>query len=149
MALSSCKPVMTDPQGRELIKHGTALFPVACYHDNISEMDVAWHWHDELEVLVVETGTARVAVNGTDRIVKQGEGSFINTGALHGVWPEGTETCRLRSIVFHPRLVGGGVDSIIWQKYLEPLLSDPGRPWVYFSGLQPWERDASAAIQAA
>lgn len=90
-----------------------------------------------------------MAVSGTDHIVKQGEGCFCNAGVLHGVWPEGTETCRLRSLVFHPRLVGGSVDSILWQKYLEPLLSDPGRPCVCFSGPQAWERDAVKAIQAA
>lgn len=149
MALSSCGPVATDQQGRELIEHGTPLFPVACYHDNISEADVPWHWHNELEILVVETGTARAAVNGTDCIVRQGEGFFVNSGALHGVWSEGTEPCRLQSVVFHPRLVGGSVDSIIWQKYLEPLLSDPCRSCVYFSNTQEWERDASKAIQEA
>lgn len=147
MALSSCGPVLTDPQGRELLEHGTPLFPLACYHDNINETNVPWHWHDELEVLVVETGTARAAVNGTDHIVKQGEGFFFNAGVLHGIWPEGTEVCRLRSIVFHPRLVGGSVDSIIWQKYLEPLLSDSCRPYVYFTNLHEWERAASHAIQ--
>lgn len=147
MALSSCGSVMTDRQGRELLEHGTPLFPAACYHDNISEASVSWHWHDELEVLVVEAGTARVSVSGTDRMVKQGEGFFFNTGVLHGIWPAEAEVCRLRSIVFHPRLVGGSVDSIIWQKYLEPLLSDPRRPWVYFTNLREWERDASMAIQ--
>lgn len=149
MALNICGPVTTDQQGREMIEHGTALFPVACYHDTISEAAVSWHWHDELEILVVETGTVRVSVNGTDRLVKQGEGFFINAGALHGAWPEGQEACRLCSVVFHPRLVGGGVDSILWQKYLEPLLSDTCRPWLHFTGALTWEREASKTIQEA
>lgn len=149
MALSSCGSVVTDRQGRELVEHGTPLFPVACYHDNISEMGVPWHWHDELEALVVESGTACAAANGTTCIVEQGEGFFVNTGVLHGVWPEGEEVCRLRSLVFHPRLVGGGVDSILWQKYLEPLLSDPCRPFVHFANAGGWEREASQAVQDA
>lgn len=149
MALSVCGPVSIDQQGRELIEHGTPLFPVACYHDNISEAEVPWHWHDELEILIVETGTARISVNGTDHMVKQGEGFFINSGALHGVWKTGREPCFLQSVVFHPRLVGGSVDSIIWQKYLEPLLSDPCRPWVHFANIQEWENAASRAIQGA
>lgn len=149
MALNSCGCVVTDPRGRELVEHGTPLFPAACYHDNISEANVPWHWHDELEVLVVETGTARAAANGTDYIVKQGEGCFFNTGVLHGIWPEGAETCRLRSLVFHPRLVGGGVDSILWQKYLEPLLSDPCRPFIHFANTAGWEREACQVIREA
>lgn len=149
MALSVCGPVSTDRQGRELAGHGTALFPVACYHDNISETAVSWHWHEELEILVVEAGAARVSVNGTDHIVQQGEGFFINTGVLHGVWPEGEGPCRLHSVVFHPRLVGGGVDSILWQKYLEPLLCGPDRPCVHFTGGREWERAASRAVRGA
>lgn len=98
MALSVCNPISTDAKGRELIQHGTALFPVACYHDDLHQFEVAWHWHEELEVFTAEEGTARVSVNGADHIIRQGEGVFINTGILHGVWQEGDSACRLRSI---------------------------------------------------
>lgn len=149
MALRVCLPVSTDQHGRELAEHGTALFPAACYHDDLSEMEVSWHWHEELEILVIETGTARVSVNGIDHIVRRGEGFFVNTSALHGVWQEGEELCLLRSIVFHPRLVGGSVDSILWQKYLEPLLADTSRPCVHFAEVQEWEKAAVRAIREA
>lgn len=46
-------------------------------------------------------------------------------------------------------MVGGSVDSILWQKYLEPLLSDSCRPCVYLSNVQGWEGAASRAIQKA
>ena len=149
MALSSCIPVSTDAKGRKLIEHGTALFPVACYHDDLQRLEVAWYWHEALEVLVVEKGTARVSVNGADHLVRQDEGFFINTGILHGAWQEGAEPCRLHSIVFHPRFVGGSVDSILWQKYLEPLLTDSSWPCVYFSNRSVWEAAASKIIEAA
>lgn len=63
MALSVCEPIMINQQGRELTKHGTALFPAAFYHDRLSEAAVPWHWHDEIEVLFIETGTSHVSVN--------------------------------------------------------------------------------------
>lgn len=149
MALSVCGSVATDRQGRELVEHGTPLFPVACYHDNISEADVPWHWHDELEALVVETGIVRVSANGTNYLIKPGEGFFVNTGVLHGGWPEGEGPCCLRSVVFHPRLVGGSVDSILWQKYLQPLLSGSCLSCVHFTNAQEWERAAARSIQEA
>lgn len=99
MALSVCGPAAPDPQGRELVKHGPPLFPAAGYHDSISEAAVPWHWHEELEALVVEAGTARVSVNGTDHIVKRGEGFFINAGGA------GTLLPALRGV---PSQVGGG-----------------------------------------
>lgn len=149
MALSECTPVSTDHRGRELVTHGTALFPVACYHDNISRQPVTWHWHEELEALVVRSGTARVGVNGGEYHLGPGDGLFINTGVLHSVWDEGEETCLLDSAVFHPRLVGGGMDSILWQKYLEPLLSDRCRPCVVLSGGGGWESEAAEAVLGA
>lgn len=149
MALGTCGVPSVDRQGREMKEHGTPLFPAACYYDNISESCVPWHWHDELEILVVGTGSARVCVNGTDHTVRQGEGFFINAGALHGIWPEAGEPCLLRSVVFHPRLVGGSVDSILWQKYVEPLLCDPCRPCVHFANIREWEGAAAQAIQTA
>lgn len=103
MALSPCGSVVTDRQGRELTAHGTPLFPAACYRDDISEAAVPWHWHDELEFLVVEAGAARAAVTGAERIVRRGEGFFINAGVPHGIRPEGPDACRLRSVVFHPQ----------------------------------------------
>ena len=149
MALSICAPISTDLSGRELVEHGTALFPVSCCHDDLNRSAVAWHWHEELEVFAVEHGCARICVSDTEYIIKQGEGVFINSGVLHGAWQVGEEPCRLRSLVFHPRFVGGSVDSIIWQKYLEPLLCDTSRPCIHFSGGQEWERAAINAICAA
>lgn len=59
MALNKCKAAATDEQGRELAAHGTPLFPVACYHDDLRETPVPWHWHEECEALVIEAGAAR------------------------------------------------------------------------------------------
>lgn len=149
MAMSTCGSSAIDRQGKELLEHGTALFPAACYRDDIGREPVPWHWHDEMEVLRVDRGSARICVRGKDCAVREGEGFFINAGVLHGIWPLESESCNLRSVVFHPRLVGGSVDSILWQKYLEPLRSDPCLPCVHFGKLQPWERDASEAILEA
>ena len=52
MALSLCRTTVDD-SARELMEHGTAAFPIACYHDDLQAEPVPWHWHEELEVLVV------------------------------------------------------------------------------------------------
>ena len=39
MALSTCN-CNVDPSGRELVQHGTAAFPIACYHDDLSVNEV-------------------------------------------------------------------------------------------------------------
>lgn len=147
MGSQICSATM-DAQKRELVVHGSPLFPVGCYHDDISEQTVPWHWHEELEAVVVTTGAAEVSAGGERRTVRQGEGFFINSGILHSVWPAEPGECRLHSLVFHPRLVGGSLDSIFWQGYLEPLLSDADRNRIcWLDSAMPWHQEALEAVE--
>lgn len=148
MAISPCAS-KTDPKGRELVRHGTALFPAACYHDDLSQDIIPWHWHTELEAGVVTEGAAVVAA-GTERFVLEaGMGFFITSGVLHTVLASGGAVCRLRSAVFHPRLVGGGADSVFWQNYIQPLLAEDAPKCVRLDGGAPWHSEALQAVGAA
>ena len=120
MALSSYSGKVNS-EGLELQQHGTAMFPAGCYHDDLTYENVPWHWHDELEVLIVTEGAAVCATDREQTSLRTGEGCFFNADVLHAVWKEGGGVCRLHSISFHPRLVGGAVESVFWQKYLLPL----------------------------
>ena len=120
MALSACN-TETDSAGRELTVHGTAAFPIACYHDDLEAAPVPWHWHEELELLIASEGGVLAAAAGEKYTLAEGDGLFINAGVLHADWPLAVGRCRLHSVVFHPRLVGGSPDSVFWQKYLQPL----------------------------
>lgn len=148
MALTPCG-TRTNQQGLELNQHGTGLFPIACYHDDVTRSPVPWHWHPELEAGVVTRGSAVVAA-GTERFtLKQGEGFFINSGVLHGMRALGQSECRFHSAVFHPRLVGGSADSIFWQNYIQPLVTDGSRQSVRLDRSEPWHGEALRAIEAA
>jgi len=148
MALSLCNTT-TDRQGKELVEHGTALFPIACYHDDLRVEAVPWHWHEELEGILVETGSVIVAVEGESYRIEQGNGCFINGGALHSVWSAKAGECRLHSMVFHPRLVGGSLDSIFWQGYLQPILSEASSRCVIFHQGVSWNDQALMAMEDA
>lgn len=148
MALTLCG-TQTNRQGMELKQHGTGLFPIACYYDDLLREDVPWHWHTELEVGVVTEGSAMVAAGNERFPVKQGDGFFINSGVLHAMWSRDGMGCRFHSAVFHPRLVGGGADSIFWQNYIQPLVTDETRHSIRFTPLEPWHRQALEAIERA
>lgn len=148
MIHSCCAPIRTDRQGRELLKHGSIDFPIACYHDDLSAQKCDWHWHDELELLVVSEGSAIVSAATHKYHLHTGQGAFINSAILHEVYAASDTACRLHSMTFHPRLVGGSLESIYWQEYLNPLMSD-----VTLSGLllQPqtaWQRELLHIIEA-
>ncbi len=148
MALSLCN-TKTNAQGRELIEHGTGLFPVACYDDDLIKESVPWHWHDEWEAVVVSQGTAVITAGTKKYTVKQGEGIFINAGILHAGWSKDSSACHVHSVTFHPRIVGGSIDSIFWHNYVQPLLTNPILKDIYFDGSEPWHKEAIQAIESA
>lgn len=148
MAVSLCL-TQTDAAGRELVHHGTAPFPVACYHDDLAAVPVTWHWHEELEVLLVSEGSVLAFAGAEKYTLQEGCGVFVNAGVLHADQPAAPGGCRLHSLVFHPRLVGGSPDSVFWQNYLHPLVSDASRGCVYLDKDVPWQRQALGDIERA
>ncbi|MCI8598406.1 MAG: AraC family transcriptional regulator [Lachnospiraceae bacterium] len=146
MALFPCNAVI-DERGHESNFHETA-FPIGCYHDNLVEDPVLWHWHDELEAVVVEEGVCTFTVDSEKHTLKKGEGIFINADFLHTAIEDTNAGCRLHSITFHPRLVGGSLDSIFWQKYLQPLLMDTSFRCISLSQDTDWQKEALDAIES-
>lgn len=146
MALSACQNLIADDL-RELVNHGTELFPVACYHDDLSLDGVAWHFHEELELILVSEGMSEIAVGHEKFLVRKGQGFFINTGILHSAWNASEGSCQFHSVVFHPRLVGGSQESIFWQNYLRPLTSPSGPKRCFFDLSECWHKEALEALE--
>ena len=148
MALAVCNTTV-DSSGRELLEHGTVAFPIACYYDDFREMDVPWHWHEELEAVLISQGSCTVAAGNEKVTLSAGQGFFINSGILHGCWDTEHSGCMFHSLVFHPRLVGGSVDSVFYQRYMKALTA-PGAPEIIsLSPDIPWQNAALAAIELA
>lgn len=148
MALSLCL-TSVDSRGRELAQHGTADFPIACYHDDLGEAYVPWHWHEELEAVLISEGCCTVAAGNDKHIVRAGEGFFVNSGVLHGCWDLDDSGCRFHSLVFHPRLVGGSLGSVYYQKYVLPLVENHDVESLHLKPEIPWQRTALEAIECA
>lgn len=146
MSISICNTA-TDSRGRELIDHGTALFPIACYHDDLSVDSVPWHWHDELEAVIVTHGTAFVTAGAQTYTVEQGCGFFINAGIIHAAWGKEGSGCRFHSVVFHPRLVGSSIDSIFWQSYIQPLVKNKSLESILLRDCDSVHRDMISCIE--
>lgn len=146
MSISVCGEV-TDAQGKELISHGTVHFPIACYYDDLEIADIPWHWHEELELLIVTEGTAVISAGNEKHIVKKGQGYFVNAQVLHSMWDTTHSNCRFHSIVFHPRLVGGSRDSVFWQKYITPLIENQDLPALFLDGSKKWHGEVLNFIE--
>lgn len=116
--------IETDADGKELVSHGTPEFPIAIYQEVFELCDVGWHWHDEFELAYVLEGEGIFSFSGEKRILTAGDGFFANSGSLHGAWNTNTKHCIICSLVFHPYLVAGSLDSIFWTKYIKVLVDN-------------------------
>lgn len=148
MALSPCNTTV-DGTRRELVEHGTTVFPIACYHDDLGEGEVPWHWHEELEAVVISEGCCCVAIGKEKYTIRSGEGFFVNSGVLHGCWGMEGLGCRFHSMVFHARLVGGSLDSVFYQNYVLPLMENQQFPGLHLTPEVPWQRQALEAMENA
>ena len=78
-------------------------------------------------------GTVRAVTAAGEYRLRTGEAVFLAAGCVHEVVGEGPGAV-LRSAVFHPRFISG-MDTLIWQKYLQPLQNVgavgllPKEPW--------------------
>ena len=82
----NCPPdIVADGEGRELVQHGSALFPIACYEEDLKSYSVAWHWHEEFEYILAVKGPLAVDVNKARLILQTGQGVFVNSGVFHAV----------------------------------------------------------------
>ena len=148
MALLTACNIVASAEGRELVQHGSALFPIACYAEDLATYSVAWHWHEEFEYILTVQGPLTVDVNKTRLTLQTGQGVFINSGALHSVEQADGRTALLHSGVFQPRLVGG-MDTIFWQKLIRPMLQPDAPAFFLLDEAVPWQKQVLLYLREA
>lgn len=143
MALQECG-LNLNSVSKELQPHGSLAFPCAGYashHTDRPEDSIPWHWHQEIEMIYIESGQLEVKIPSQSFLIKTGDCLVINGNIVHfaAAAPEGT----LHSLVFDPALIAGKDDSVFAKKYMSPLLSCPAFSGFYISA----EADTDMALR--
>ena len=89
------------------------------------------HWHNELELFLLDNGEAEVELDGNKYIFHQGDGCFVNRNVLHSFTSK-SQICTFRSFVFDSTLISGTVGSIFDLNYVSPLLNN-GSSYIIFN----------------
>ena len=124
--MQNCE-IKTNENNEELVQHGDYEFPCAVYFSDVdiyTASEIAWHWHKEIEIVVLYEGNVSLETAKESIILKKGDGVFINSEELHYFKKIGDEKCVLISYVFDKSLVIGDKGSIIERKYIEPLVQN-------------------------
>lgn len=128
----------TDKNQKEITRHGSVLFPVACYEDDMACTGVPIHWHDEFEYILAFNGTIHLHVGTEPITLRQGAGILINAGLLHSVSHSLRKPSILRSLVVHPDLIAGSPQSCYWQELVLPFYGRENLPFLLMEGNEPW-----------
>lgn len=132
--------IVTDESLRETIPHGSDDYPFRYYLEDIWEFDfhcIDWHWHPEVEFVLIEKGTMELLVGSDRYTVGAGTGIFINSQVIHRF--EAAESVIIPNIVFSPSLLAPET-SLIYRKYIQPVL-DSAAECVMFSAEEPGQKE--------
>ena len=102
------------------------------------------HWHDDIELIAVLSGTMQYHVNGVIFSLSAGEGLFVNARQLHfGFSTEKTE-CVFCCVLLHPVLLC--ITPAYERDFVLPLLNHKSLPFLKLHPDVPWQRAIYEAI---
>ena len=136
-----------DETGKELLSYGTPDFPVAFFDDDLTKIRVPWHWHEEMEIVVLLSGTVTVRIANHVFTLQGGEGYFANSGVLHAA-DLLSDTGHQHCLIFSPALVSPARD-LIFNTYVKPIWKNPALPCIHLKPDIPWQKDILAAGEQA
>ena len=151
MNVFTCK-LLLDTNRKELIEHGTTLFPCARYHCDLHEFyndEIPWHWHDEIEIMLVESGIMKLQLNSKTYELNPGEGVFINSNVLHSATVTDMTRCKINSFVFHTKLLSGSMEAIFSQRFIKPLTNCNSLSGIVLDGSKEWHEEVLQSIRNA
>ncbi|MGN0299054.1 MAG: helix-turn-helix domain-containing protein [Lachnospiraceae bacterium] len=133
--------LLINENQRELKEHGVYGFPFAISNEVLAHYEKGtflWHWHPEIELTLFVEGSMEYQVNDRVYHVQKGDGLFCNSNALHSGHMLQGKNCEYISITFHPRLVYGFENSLLFEKYIHPLTSDSSLGAIHFNQMDAW-----------
>ena len=96
------------------------------------------HWHDDIEFIVILSGSMDYNVNGEILSLQEGEGIFVNSRQFHYGFSARHQECIFICILLHPVLLCS--TQYIEQKFVLPVTTNAALPYHKFSGSYAWEK---------
>ncbi len=121
--------------------YGTLDYPVNARRLDLrkSYMNwIRWHWHEEMEILIVDQGIAEVSTDDATYLIKPGQGLIVNQNVMHCIHAHNQKKCTFFSLIFHPDFIFGHRNNYLQTEYLLPMQNyhlfkafflDESAPW--------------------
>ena len=113
----------------EKLQHGTKSQPVEILRfdtgpgtGNPEPYFVPRHWHSYVEILIFQKGSFTVELNLEDIVFREGEICFINSGELHQIHSNESESCH-EVVLFDPQILKFAYTDEMQEVLLEPFVN--------------------------
>jgi mannose-6-phosphate isomerase-like protein (cupin superfamily) len=134
--------IKVDETLQEITPHGVLEYPVGVYYLDIQKMYmkmIRWHWHDDIEINIINSGSAMFHVGDSSFTLSAGQAVIINQNILHSVQPIKDLKCTLYTMVFNPSYLFGYGQCYMSTKYLLPIIDSPDMKFLILNEDIPWQ----------
>lgn len=118
---------MNNANLRENKIHGNFILPFTTYfceyNYNISSCIVT-HWHEEMEILLIEKGMGEFKVDLDSYILKAGDILIIKPFSLHSMNTVSGKSCSWNTMVFNLGMLNSSITDGCLIKYFAPILNN-------------------------
>lgn len=126
----------------ERLNYNIPNFPLYVRKGTLHQFDryaATYHWHPDLEFIVVLDGVMEYFINGQTVHIDTGNGLFINSKRMHYGFSTDKTDCSYIVVVVHPVLLGGG--TLAGKAYLEEKFGLDTDDFLLLSSQSSWQRE--------
>lgn len=137
------RDITLNSLNEEIIPYREPTWLQIMEYTNISETTLGYvplHWHEELQLTVVEQGTIELHISGEKVAITEGAGCFINSGVVHEIHAKTKNATYICWNIGIPLF-----DKHIQTKYILPLIQEENPPFII---LNPFKESHKRMIQS-
>ncbi|MDO3413077.1 AraC family transcriptional regulator [Saccharibacillus sp. CPCC 101409] len=133
----------------ERLNYNLPNFPLYVRKGWLHQFDryaAAYHWHPDVEFILVLDGAMDYFIHGQTVHMKQGDGIFVNSKRLHYGFSSTETDCCFIVVAVHPVLLGA--ETLAGKAYLEEKFGPSAADFLTLSDSVPWQRDVLSSLDA-
>ncbi len=143
-------PIILNHQLREQINHGTEVFPITYYCDELATLpnrEGPLHWHPDFEIATAVSGVLDFQVGRQHIMLEAGDSIFVNGNMLHGIKQlSGNVPDPMPNIVFSGAAIAPET-SAIYHKYIHPIACCDTLPFIVFKQKNGWHDEVNRLLR--
>lgn len=132
----------------EKVRYDYSEYPIYIRHAFLSSYPnyaAPIHFHDDLEFIIVLSGTMKYNVNGEIVVLNKGEGIIINARQLHCGFSDDEMECEFLCILLHPILLCFSYS--FENEYVIPFISTSNIAYIKLNAETVWQKTVYRELQ--